>query len=1023
MHPIDSSALALRYPTSIVRVWGSTAYNRQRVREAVLGQCEAVDIGNDGLAIVPKPGDPAVFDAGLHWSRKVLSKIEATADGPRILLSPAEVLLRGSEILGVEGDETRDLRHEPPDLRPNETYLTSWAAQTLEMSWNLHDSGTYQSTSGRQVPLLRASERFFSAAPWRNAKLLGRQLSATARPDLEAVLVEHLQDAVVRVTGPAGCGKSRLVWETLRNQDRVVLWTQAQPRRRRGLTIAQQIAESLLETDREREPDPLRPRLDTRRRHQAQSSTASSVRRPIDSILAMLATSEPAGLPLYLVCDDFEQIQPEDLELLLELSNASLPGRGLHLILIGRGGTVRSGFEGTFSLRIPPFEGRQLEDLAEQLFAGLSLPDTLSRQLLAATSGHPFALEEGLLSLVRNKVLRAQYGNYFFAGTQPVDYAPSARLISHLQAEAGRLGHPTRLTLLALADTPVPPDVLSVAAGYVERERADAWTTAALEAGLIRRQPSPWGVGVEFCCPAYADALAQSASEETRLELRGRLGRALQSVSGTGEQQWFAYRLLESTPDAVDPLLKTARSSFVEQLAPATLYEALTRQLANHREADGDEAVELLLIWRLLPTARRLGRLQHNVPDLERALELAKDDPDKQLALASLMATAYEEGGHHRQAEATLLSALEKTSVAEQPKRRARLALQLAAIYERTGRLNEASRLLEDLYPALENRDHRALAASCHFTLAEIALRRNRLEEAITHHRTAFEIREELGNEGAITSSLTALGRVAHATGNYPQALEYFDEALAKVADKESEDCARVLLGTASVLRRLGGYQQAATLHRRALAIYESREDAQSEAHARLALAETLFDLEQLDKALVEARQVHFKMDLLSMSAELADAEQLIGRIELNHRKYASARAHLERALGQHTGQGSSRGAAQDHSWLIELGLATEDGSTLREHTAGLSDLLTELQHSSIVESLNFRMFRGLSWLRLHDTQVEDSLPYLEKAYREVLRKAFPLDTERRHHFLFEVPDNRAILELATSKGLDAPSA
>jgi tetratricopeptide (TPR) repeat protein len=737
----------------------------------------------------------------------------------------------------------------------------------------------------------------------------------------------------------------------------------------------------------------------------------------------MLAASEPANGPLYLVCDDFEQIQAEDLELLLALSNSRLPNRSLHLILIGRGGTPRSGFEGTFSLRIPQLEGRELEDFTQRLFSGLSLPASLSQHLLDATRGHPFALEEGLLSLVRSKVMRTLYGNFFFAGTEPAAYQPSARLVSHIQAETARLGHSTRMTLLALADTPVPPDVLSVAAGHVERERTDTWATAALEADMLRRVPSPWGVGVEFTCPAYALALALSAPEDTALELRGRLGRALETVSRDGEQQWFAYRLLEGTRDASAPLLKTVRSTYAARLDPGVLYQALNRELASHRESDGDEETELLLIWRMLPAARRLGKLKHCIPELERALELAKDDPDKKLALASLMASANEDAGHHLQAESTLLSALEETSVSDRPRQRARLALQLGAIYERTGRLAEASRLLEDLYPALESQDHGELAASCHFTLGEIALRRNRLEEAITHHRAAYEARSALRGRPAVTTSLTALGRVAHVAGNYLQALEYFDEALGNVSDRESEACARVLVGMATVLRCLGDYQAAANLNRRALAIHTEREDATAEAATRLALAGTLFDLGQLEKALVEARQVHFKMDLLSMPAEIADADQLIGRIELAHRKYQLARSELQYALKQHLAQGNARGAALDHSWLIDLGLTTEDGSALREHIASLKELLPELQHSSIVERLNYSMFRGLSWLRLHDARVEDPKPYLQKAYHEVLRKAFPLDPERRHHFLFEVLDNRAILDLATHEGLAAPES
>jgi tetratricopeptide (TPR) repeat protein len=1021
MNPTD--ALAQQYPTSVVRIWGSDAQTRSQVREAILSQCQAVQLEGEALAIIPQPGDPAVFDAGVHWSRRVLAGLEGTPDGPRILLSPAELLLRGSEVLGIHDDIALDVVAKPPQLAPNRAYLTTWAAQTLETPWTLKPSGAYRGPSGREVPLVRAGARMVSTAPWRNPGLLGRSIESTSRPELEGLLGDHLDDRIIRVSGPAGCGKSRLVWETLQRRARMFLWLQAQPKRRSGLTLVQQLADQLVQPGDDAGLDPLHPRLDPSRRKDFAALRHQDGLASIDFSLALLSATEPAAGPLYLVCDDFEQIQREDLDLLLELSNTRLPNRVLHLILVGRGGTPRSGFEGTFSLRVTPFTGPELDSVTERLFGGLSLPDALCSHLIDATRGHPFALEEGLISLVRSKVMRTLYGNFFFAGTVPATYQPSARLVSHIQAEAGRLGHGTRMTLLALADTPIPPDILTVAAGHLDTERTDAWATAALEAGMLHRVPSPWGIGVEFSCPAYARALALSAPEETRIELRARLGRALQPVSGQGEQHWFVYRLLEGGADASAALLRTAHSAFASNLDSAVLFDALTKELERHREAGGEDETELLLIWRLLPTARRLGKLQHCIPEVERACELTAGDANKQLALASLKASAYEEAGHHRKAEEILLAALQTTPQSDQPKRRGRLALQLAAIYEKAGRLEQASRLLQELYPALESRDLKELAASCHFTLGEIALQRNRLEEAITHHRAAYEARRSLGGNRAVTTSLAALGRVAHAAGNYPQALDYFDRAVKEVEDKESEECAGVLLGTARVLGRLGDHQHAATLNRRALAIYEKREDAAAEAGARLALAETLFELAQNERALAEARQVHFKMDLLSMPAGLAEADRLIGRIELSHRKYELARAHLERALAKHTEQANARGAALDHCWLIELGLAKEDGAALRRHTAGLSELLTELQHSSVVESLSYRMFRGLSWLRLHDARVEDPLPHLESAYREVLRKARPLDPERRHQFLFEVPDNRAIVDFATRQGLEAPDA
>jgi hypothetical protein len=246
MNPSDSIALARQYPTSVVRVWGSDARTRAKVRDALLSQCQAVELEGEALAIIPQPGDPAVFDAGVHWSRRVLAGLEGTTDGPRILLSPAELLLRGSEVLGVHDDVAGDVVARPPQLHPNRAYLTTWAAQTLEASWDLKPSGAYRGPSGREVPLVLAGDRVVSTAPWRNPALLGRRIESTSRPELEGVLADHLDDRIIRVTGPAGCGKSRLVWETLQREARMFLWLQAQPERRSGLSLAQQLANQLL---------------------------------------------------------------------------------------------------------------------------------------------------------------------------------------------------------------------------------------------------------------------------------------------------------------------------------------------------------------------------------------------------------------------------------------------------------------------------------------------------------------------------------------------------------------------------------------------------------------------------------------------------------------------------------------------------------------------------------------------------------------------------------------------------------
>ena len=57
--------------------------------------------------------------------------------------------------------------------------------------------------------------------------------------------------------------------------------------------------------------------------------------------------------------------------------------------------------------------------------------------------------------------------------------------------------------------------------------------------------------------------------------------------------------------------------------------------------------------------------------------------------------------------------------------------------------------------------------------------------------------------------------------GDYPILQSVYAINPSNLGDMASEECSRVLLGTAAVLRRLGDYQHAATLNRQALVIHD----------------------------------------------------------------------------------------------------------------------------------------------------------------------------------------------------------
>ncbi len=1020
-----SPSLDLRVPAAVLRVWvDQSATDPEATRSAIsrylLGQSGIYQVGPSVFAIVPE-ADPAPFDTAIYWCRTLPEALRrsggAEAAPLRMLISPGEVILGEEQAELVPDAPSEDFRKKPPDLAADEVHLTRWAVYQLEQPWRFEPAPKYEGPSGRGLPLVRADSPSFAPAPWRNPELLSRRLNTVDRPGLFEVLRGHLEEAALRIHGPIGCGKTRMVWDTLRRQSAQRLWLRARPSRRRDASLAQQIVQQLLEPAPPQQKDRHHPRLvDPEHRNEL----AGPGSNPAESVLlAFDRLYESTGKLLYLVCDDFEQIDPADLEFLSQLLASPRLGTTYRLLLVGRsGGKVPPEFDGLAAVQIPPLNEKEMGDFADQIFAGLSLPQPVQDRLFEATRGYPFALEEGMLALIRDKSVRRIYGSFFFRGDEAAGYRPSLRLVCHLQAEAARLSRPAPLYLLSLLEAGAPAADVAAAASSVRPETSAVWEQAGLESGLLQQVESPWGPGVTISCPAYAVSLARAIDADSLPAARHLLGRVLAARSERGEAYWEAYRLLQGTSEAIPLLLKALKTSFGAQLDREEVHEALGHELERHRERDGDEETELELLWSLLPLARRMGRLRQHTRDLTRGVELATGQPSRLLALAGVKAEMDVEAGRYDEAESTIRGALNAAEGSDQ-RRRTLLMMQLGRLFLRRERWAEAAELFRDLGRALSRHGPPALIAACHFHLGNIALHERRLEEAQKCHEDALEKRRAQSLLRPTGESLCALGAVAVARGHYPQALSYYREARKLLQEHGREtDRGYALYGLGKAWTRLGDYAAASNMLRRALEIRKGRDDVAGEAIARLALAENYLCLGQPDAALDEARQAHFHLTLLSLTSSLAKAEQLLGRIRLSQRKHDEAERHLASALDEHRRIGDRFAAGLDLGWLLEMALLTDNHDQIRRYTTDLREIVATREQADLGEHLDFRLYRGLVWLQDHGHKVGDPLPYLERAYREILRKASDLDPELRHRYLFQVPDNLEIVETATHCGV-----
>ncbi len=1007
-----------RQPVACLRFWGDPAALPPRL-PSEFEKLPGVHLHSPGLVTVATTaGDAAVFDGALCIARALLRKAQPkTRFALRALVFPSELEVAEDGWRLIGDRLTEDLERSAPVLPAGSVLVTSFAAHGLERGQRPLPRGEYSGPSGRRVPLARVSlDRARRGPQVRNPEIFGRVTRYVARPALEEAMDAAWGAPAMRVVGGLGEGKTRLVAETLRRRGESAIWLDLGASRTmlRSDLVGQLLAQARLLVG----PAASRSWAEDQHEWRELLARRGDARAFAERLaLATWKWLRRVERPFRVIVDGMDGASERERELLRYLRDLPQLGRSLRLNLVGRPGAWEADWPGATAVAFAPLPPAQASQLATQLSTGIALPAEIGQRLAEAAAGNPFAFEEGLLHLIHRGDLRRVYGNFFYNGDRQAGFAPTARLVRQVRAEAERLGAAAPLRFLAAAQQALPTSE----AGDVAAA-APQWADLAARAGWLAETPTAWGPGVALRAPFVAASLLAGATVRSVSDWRIELGERLAARGAQGERGWDLYRLLVGSPLALPALLAAAQLRPGERPRPELL-TAFTEELAALRLRGGTEQEELDLLWHLLPIAHRLEALSRFRPELERALELARDQGEKVVALSALRAEIEEHTGRFDRAGASLRQALE-TAVARETDddRKSLLSIRLGRLLMREERFAESRQLFERILPFLEQGGRANLAASCHFYLGNIALAAHDLEAATAHHQAALETRRRKRGDKALTASLTALGAVSLAAGNYPAALAHQREAQTLLDDGgRPGDLAYVLLGLGRALTRLGDFSAGSSHLRRAVSLRESAGDPHGEAIARLAYGDTLLQMDQVSNAQREARQAHFLLSMTAESRHLGDAEQLLGRLTLRQHQPGEGRRHLAAAYRIHSARGDRQAAAFDLGWQLELDLAERDRDAAEESARTLDAYLDEHRYPEQGEILDLHLFHALQWLRGGEDGGEDSLRYLRRGYRNLLRKTAYLEPGARHGFLFQVPQNRELLAAATRLGVSLP--
>ncbi len=1012
--PLQLPSLTL--PVALVRFWPGESDDRVvRTLAAELFVGSGVARLEERLfVILPIDGRGSVFDTAVMLGslfRSRLRKRMSSSEIPGILILPAEVIQHGEVIVLIRDALVEDIDRRKPDLPSHEIFITGYAASWLNGRFAMEKLGLYAGPSGRRVPLFRVEGEKEDALPWHNPKLLGRRV-VVKRPGLSLALERLNTPGAYWVHGPIGAGKTHAVWHHLAPRPGPKIWISI-GRTLEGMSVLRRrLAREIQKLVPRSVPEAAFALLDEVPVAQAAESLVEWMGAAVDGMED----------PLWVICDVVQTGTHDDCELLAHLVAETLPCR---LVLISRKGMLcHQAFSELPKIEVPPMDESEGAAFARELIEGLSLGTDIEARWVLAASGFPLALEEGLVGLVHRGLIRQVYGSFFYDGNEDVEYRPSHRLVRHVEAEVRRFGEPLPLRILALAGQAITPSHLDLTCIRFGVQLEDDWSEPLLASEILRWADSPWGRGLVFKCPAYAGALAATVTFEAASSLRRALGRVITKEPKSPEKGWATYRLLAGTPEALTSLLELSRDSG-DVSSHEELFDALLKEYRQHRGRGGDPAAELDILWSLLPMGRRLGHLAELEQELSRAIALSGDQSKRQIALLTLKAEHDQERGRFQEAEKALRRALSASSETSGDNQRAMLFIRLGDLLKRTDRLAEAREVFESLLEVVDRQDPTSMGATCHFHLGNIALREMRLEEAMLHHKKSEGVRRVKGLYKPLGASLTALGAVSMAIGDYSKALKFYREAQGIIAEHggDPDELGFANLGSGRALGHLGNHAEATKLLRRAFEARSGRDDVVGEAIARLDLATNQLNLGKTTKALKEARQAHFQLSLVPETSLLGDAEQLLGRILLQQRQESDARLHLAEAQRIHRQHGDRTSATIDSAWLLELALQRGDKEAILNHSANLQELLKDLPYPPAGEMLYFRLYRAFDWLLEHKVEVAENEPlkYLRRAYRELMRKTGFLAPELRHSFLYQIREHQEVVDAAAEHNLSLP--
>ena len=702
------------------------------------------------------------------------------------------------------------------------------------------------------------------------APLVGRERERSLLNGLISALDEEGDGAIVCLTGEAGLGKSRLIYELRDSDGPAHQWIEAASlsyERGQPYSLIQRLIRRLLGLAPGAHPARLRQRLESLVRL-FPSEEQNEIERLFEALFGLEGGSDRMVLEgeafkgrlftamtalweerlrrgaLILVCDDLHWTDPASAALLKHL--LPLVERGPLLILLAMrpethtpGWAVKEAAETTFghrctSVQLQPLDPEEGGQLVDSLLAIADLPPRLRTLIQEKTQGNPFFVEEVVRTLIdEGMVVRDESGAHWQASGEGSEIRIPDNVQALLTARIDRLEEAARTTLLVAAVVGrsfyyrvlarVVDLVGDLRAQLIVLQRSHFIQEAA-------RQPE-----LEY---HFRHALTQEAAysailRRQRRVYHGRVGEALEALFPERREEFgstLAFHFFQAREfQRALHYYTLAGDSALRLFAVVEAIDHYGRAMECAAQLDSVPGEKLVHLYTRRGRAYELdNQFEAALETYQRLFELGAERNDKALRLASLTARCI------LRATGTPL---------HDPARAKALGEEALALAQEVGNRAAEARVLwglllqvqyggGDLHLALEygrrsltiarELDLREEVAYTLSNMASIYFRLNQFEESLGLNLEARAAWQELGNTPMLADSYIGTMNVELYRGNYRSVIAAAEEAIRlsrSIGNKWIQSVAPYYMG--SSLLEQGQAGRALEYHHRGLRIAE----------------------------------------------------------------------------------------------------------------------------------------------------------------------------------------------------------